>query len=195
MSECIRKGIFDKEAHPCFIIGCGGYCFPAEAKTCKKCNFKFCENGHCGCNLSEEARYAVNMLYKTYCEFCSDRKAVVLWKLDGVEVEHKPDKTPKLGWITLTILEALVDGAKTSLHMQLKKEQPDFSKPFIRLNKALMILRKKIELTKKRNPQTLLKCCEFRESKRVRCNKYPTRYDGNTGQYLCKKHHTNFKEI
>jgi len=27
-------------------------------------------NGHCACDLTEEARYAVKVLYETYCEFC-----------------------------------------------------------------------------------------------------------------------------
>ena len=51
------------------------YCYPATSDTCRKCNFKFCDNGHCGCNLTEEARYAVNTLYETYCEYCKKEVA------------------------------------------------------------------------------------------------------------------------
>ncbi len=196
MTDCIRKGDFNSiEAHPCFIIGCNGYCYPVESETCSICNFKKCENNHCGCDLTEEARYAVNKLYETYCEFCSDKKEVVLWKLDGVEVEHKPIRTPKLSWNTLTILEKLVDSAKTSLHIQEKNGKNNFSTTYSSLNKALKILRKKIEIEKKISPQTLLKTCEFRETKRTRCNKFPTKYDSETGQYLCVKHHSSFGVI
>jgi len=75
MSNCIRKGQFaEEEKHKCFVLGCSGFCYPAKSKTCEKCNFKFCENGHCACNLSLEARYAVQKLYETFCQFCEVNK-------------------------------------------------------------------------------------------------------------------------
>ena len=73
MTECIRKGQFDpEEKHKCFVKGCKSYCYPAKALTCSVCNFKFCEAGHCACNLSKEAQYAVKILYETYCEYCQE---------------------------------------------------------------------------------------------------------------------------
>ena len=73
MSVCKRKGNFgENEYHKCFILGCDGYVHPKTAKTCPVCNFKKCEHGHCACDASEETRYALDTLYKTYCEFCAD---------------------------------------------------------------------------------------------------------------------------
>ena len=73
MTDCIRRGKFaETEAHRCFVLGCTADCYPLASDTCPKCNFKFCDNGHCGCHLTEEARYAVNVLYETYCEYCKE---------------------------------------------------------------------------------------------------------------------------
>ena len=32
----------------------------------------YCDNGHCGCSLTKEARYAIDILYKTVCENCKE---------------------------------------------------------------------------------------------------------------------------
>ena len=73
MTDCKRKGKFDREErHKCFVKGCDAFCYPALSKTCSICNWKRCESGHCGCSLTEEARYAVDILYSTFCEFCSE---------------------------------------------------------------------------------------------------------------------------
>jgi len=189
MNDCIRRNNFiSEEKHKCFVIGCEGYCYPATAKTCEKCHFKICENGHCGCDLTEEAKFAIDILYETFCNFCFQENEIVVWKLNGVEVKHKPVRTPKLGWSTLTILEKLIDSAKTSLHIQEKKTNPNFSTVYRSLNKSLKILRAKISLEKKRTPQQLLHTCEFRETTKTRCNRFPTKYDKKTGKYLCEKH-------
>jgi hypothetical protein len=197
MTDCIRKGDFEiEEKHQCFVIGCDSYVLPLHSETCPKCNFKYCLKGHCGCSVSEETRYALSVLYDTYCKLCSDKGTVVLWKLDGVEIEHKPIRTPKLAWNTLTCLEKFVDSAKTALHIQEKKHKQgkefNLKTVYLSLNKSLAMLRKKISLEKKISPQTLLKVCEYRETKRTRCKNYPTRYDETTGLYLCQKHHTSW---
>jgi len=111
---------------------------------------------------------------------------IVIWKKGKEKVEWKPTRTPKLGWETLTVLEALADSAKVYLQFGNKEM---CSK---RLNEILKILRKKIEVEKKRSPQTLLKACEYRETKRTRCNKYPTTLNEKTGKYLCKNHFKNY---
>ena len=117
----------------------------------------------------------------------------VVWYYEGEEVEIDYKRTPKLGWNTLTMLEKLLDSVKTGLCIQEKKEVKDFTRIHLALNKALAITRNEIEINKKLQPNTLLKSCEFRETKRTRCNYFPTRYDLNFGKYLCKKHHTNFE--
>ena len=73
MTDCKRKGNFNiEEAHKCFKLGCEAKCYPALSKTCPKCNWKYCDNGHCGCSLTKEARYAIDILYKTVCENCKE---------------------------------------------------------------------------------------------------------------------------
>ena len=120
-------------------------------------------------------------------------KNKVLW-YDSTGTEHVIDvkRTPKLGWHSMTLIEKLLDSAKTSLHIQIKKETPDYTTIFRSLNKALTIVRNDIELAKKRSNQTFLKACEFRETKRTRCKGYPTKYDCVSGLYLCEKHHSNY---
>ena len=72
MTDCKRKGNFgEDERHRCFVLGCNGFVCPATSDTCPICNWKYCVYGHCGCDLDKEARYAVDVLYKTFCEFCS----------------------------------------------------------------------------------------------------------------------------
>ena len=71
--DCKRKGIFEEdETHKCFVLNCDSFCYPAKDNTCPDCNFKFCEENHCACDLSEEARYALTILYETYCENCKE---------------------------------------------------------------------------------------------------------------------------
>jgi len=73
--DCKRRGNFaQEEYHQCFVLGCSGKVHPATSKSCPVCNFKVCENGHCACNLTPDARHAVNVLYETYCEFCKEAK-------------------------------------------------------------------------------------------------------------------------
>jgi len=119
-------------------------------------------------------------------EIIKRNKDVVIWISDDVIVAHRPVRTPKIGWTTLTILEALCDSAKTSLHIQSKRNNPNYETVFKSLNKALSILRKRIEKEKRDNHT--LHTCQYRETNRTRCNRYPTVYDKTTGLYLCKKH-------
>jgi hypothetical protein len=73
MSDCRRKGDFHpEEQHKCFLIGCTSLVFPARSDTCQVCNWKKCEEGHCGCDLIPEARFAVDTLYSTFCDYCKD---------------------------------------------------------------------------------------------------------------------------
>lgn len=71
--DCKRKGEFAKdERHDCFRYGCMAKVNPSKAETCPICNFKKCDLGHCACDLTKEARFAVKILYSTYCEYCSE---------------------------------------------------------------------------------------------------------------------------
>lgn len=69
--DCKRKGQFPlNEFHDCFKYGCMSRVYPAKSETCPICNFKKCKLGHCGCDLTKEARFAVKILYQTYCTYC-----------------------------------------------------------------------------------------------------------------------------
>ena len=71
MNNCKRKGKFGKkELHSCFVYDCCEKVHPLTSETCKICNWKKCSKGHCGCSLTPEARFAVDIIYKTFCEFC-----------------------------------------------------------------------------------------------------------------------------
>ena len=120
-------------------------------------------------------------------EIIKKNKDVVIWIQDRTIVTHRLVRTPAIGWSTLTMLEALCDSAKTALHIQAKREKPDYTTVFRSLNKALAILRKRIA-KEKRNNHTL-HTCEYRETKRTRCNRYPTRYNPQKQKYLCEKHY------
>ena len=109
-------------------------------------------------------------------------KEQVIWKSKAGEVIWYPTRTPALGWTDLTILEALADSSKVLLGFGNYKRVAD------RLNKILKILRYKIERAK-RDSHTLLNRCEFRETKRTRCNRTPVQLYGK--EYLCKRHSRN----
>ena len=66
MTKCIREGNFGCEAHICFQ--CGDQFFPGKMKTCKICNWKKCEKGHCGCTVSKETKEALDKFYVLFCD-------------------------------------------------------------------------------------------------------------------------------
>lgn len=66
----------------------------------------------------------------------------------------------------------------------IRKKEEDCQQ---RLEKMLKILRAKVERVKKQNPQTLLQRCEFRETKRTRCNFTPAKLHPS-GKFLCTYH-------
>jgi len=107
--------------------------------------------------------------------------------MNGEIVKWVPKRTPKLGWGVLTLLEAKTDSANTFLAMGNIEGTKNS------LGDVLKILRNRIENEKV--DQTLLKTCEYRETKRTRCNKFPTILDKKTGRYLCKSHLTKSRRI
>ena len=109
-------------------------------------------------------------------------KKAVIWKEGDNIVIWKPRRTPALAWNELTLLEALCDSAQQLL---VRNNLQDCEK---RLAEMLKILRSKIERSKKQNPQTLLHRCEYRETKRTRCNFTPVKLHPS-GKYLCDNHY------
>ena len=163
MTHCIREGRFDEsEKHPCFI--CDDIVIPTKAETCPICNWKKCESGHCGCDLSNETRQALKQFSDLfcYCSFESETRIAlarmletwinncietyypikgknkVIWIQNGILINHKPTRTPAIGWTTLTILEALIDSARTTIDIN------SISTARTSINKALKILRAKL---------------------------------------------------
>lgn len=47
---------------------CNGTISPNKSLTCLSCNWKFCNNGHCGCNTGEETRKILSKFYDLFCE-------------------------------------------------------------------------------------------------------------------------------
>lgn len=67
--DCLRKRIWkNKEIHACFINGCLAGVDPSCNKTCPSCNWKYCNNGHCGCDTSEETRDILSKFYDLFCK-------------------------------------------------------------------------------------------------------------------------------
>jgi len=157
--------------------------FELDAKDGKKEFFVKCPYCNQGFeDLSHESQKAVlNTLKQFYSQ-----KARVFWIYNNEIVDWKPVRTPALSWTTLTLLEALADSAKTSLAMS------NIDRAQMQLNKILKILRNTINLEKKRTNQTLLKRCEYRETKRTRCNKTPVKIHPS-GLYLCSYHFSKVK--
>jgi len=54
--------------HVCFV--CGEEFEASSAELCPTCDWLRCPKGHCYCNLSEEAKRAVDALEETYCKHC-----------------------------------------------------------------------------------------------------------------------------
>jgi len=108
------------------------------------------------------------------------RKDLVIWLEENKVVEWCPQRTPALGWSTLTILEALADSSRTCL------SSGNLGRSKINLNKILKILRNKIERSKK-DFRPLIQRCEFMENKRTRCNRTPVIGKKN-GKNYCKIH-------
>ena len=110
--------------------------------------------------------------------------------IQGIDIKMwKFKRTPALGKNTLTVLEALADSARVLL--QNKK----YDLVENRINRMLKILRKEIELEKKRKLSgELIKRCEYRENSRTRCNRAPAEYYAGVG-YRCKLHKPDKKEI
>ncbi|MBA7492410.1 hypothetical protein ES702_02960 [subsurface metagenome] len=67
MSNCIRENDFLNELHLCFKINCNSKFYPVNAKTCKICNWKKCNKGHCGCSVSQETRNRLRDFYNLFC--------------------------------------------------------------------------------------------------------------------------------
>ena len=114
------------------------------------------------------------------------QKHIVIWKCDQEIITWKPKRTPKLAWNELTLLEALTDSAKTFLAFE------NYQQTANQLNSILTILRKKIE--KEKANHKLLHTCQFRETKRTRCNCYPTKYNEHFNLFLCEKHFKALEE-
>lgn len=109
-------------------------------------------------------------------------KDLVIWIEDNNIMTWKPVRTPALGWNTLTLLEALTDSAKTYLSLE------NYDKTASQLNNLLKILRNKIKVAK-REFRPLINRCEYKETKRTRCNRTPV--EKINGIYLCKYHSKN----
>jgi len=160
--------------------------FIFEGADGKKESFVKCP--HCGKGFEDLSKEAQKAVLNTFRQFAWTKKEVVIWKQnDTIIIWDAVQRTPALGWNTLTLLEALCDSAKTSLAIG------NLDRTEKQLNKMLKILRKKISLEKKRNPQSLLQRCEYRETKRTRCNKTPV-FEYN-GKYYCKYHLTKVKNL
>lgn len=66
--NCNRKGKFNwMELHKCFVKGCIDLFYPGVNETCEICNWKKCNNGHCGCSLSKETRDVLDSFYDLFC--------------------------------------------------------------------------------------------------------------------------------
>jgi len=67
--DCIRNNKFKElENHKCFVLGCNEIVIPSKNKTCSFCNWKLCNNGHCGCSLSFETWKSLSIFYELLCE-------------------------------------------------------------------------------------------------------------------------------
>ena len=66
MSNCIRNNIFN-EKHKCFKINCNTSFYPSKNDTCLICNWKKCNNNHCGCSLNKETFEVLNKFYNLFC--------------------------------------------------------------------------------------------------------------------------------
>lgn len=139
-------------------------------------NCPHCEKGFN--DLSLETQKAV---INTFRQFKMHTKTSVFWVSGGIVIIWDSTRTPKLGWNELTLLEALTDSAKTLLAMD------NINGTKQQLNNILTILRKKIE--KEKPKHKLLNTCQYRETKRTRCNKYPTTFNPHFNLYLCEKHY------
>ena len=108
-------------------------------------------------------------------------KDMIIWIEKGQIISWKPKRTPALGWNTLTLLEALTDSAKTLLNLK------NYNKTEEQINKILKILRNRIK-TAKKEFRPLIQRCEYRETKRTRCNKTPI-IGIKSGISLCSYHY------
>ena len=111
---------------------------------------------------------------------------LIIWIEKNKVITWKPNRTPALGWNTLTLLEALADSANISLNID------NIFRCKTQLNKILKILRNKIAIAK-RNYRPLLERCQFRETKRTRCNKTPIKGRKN-GVLLCSYHYNKIEQ-
>lgn len=67
--NCNRFGKWKKkESHRCFVKNCNNIIFPNKSPTCLSCNWKICNNGHCGYTTSEETRKTLSKFYDLFCE-------------------------------------------------------------------------------------------------------------------------------
>ena len=141
---------------------------------CPYCNKSYAD-------LSDESKRAVKAIFR---QFRFTTKQVVLWKEGDTIIIWDPTRTPALGWNNLTLLEAKADSAKVHLGMgNINKAQEN-------LNHILTILRSAIEREKEKHD--LLNRCEYRETKRTRCNKTPV--IAYQGKYYCPYHLELVKE-
>ena len=142
----------------------------------------FCYSIH-----STETRIALSRMLETWINNCIETyypikgKNKVIWIQNGILINHKPTRTPAIGWHTLTILEALADSARTALDLNA----PATARAS--LNKSLKIIRARLTEEMK-NHKDLIQRCEFRETTKTRCNRFPTEWDSKLGMYVCEKH-------
>ena len=67
--KCVRFGKFGEyEFHMCFVQGCNIIFNPGNNETCPKCNWKPCDNGHCGCSVSKETKETLDKFYDLFCK-------------------------------------------------------------------------------------------------------------------------------
>ena len=67
--DCNRMHQWKKnEHHICFVIDCNASVDTEKNKSCPKCNWKYCNNGHCGCSISKETKLILDKFYDLFCE-------------------------------------------------------------------------------------------------------------------------------
>ena len=64
--KCRRDNFKKEERHICF--SCGLVFSPGNAKTCNKCNWRIPPCGCCGCSVSKETKEALDKFYDLFCQ-------------------------------------------------------------------------------------------------------------------------------
>ena len=76
MCNCIKNNQFN-EYHKCFKIGCNSYFNPKNNKTCLICNWKKCNNNHCGCSISNDTYLILKRFYSLFCKYNNYSKETI----------------------------------------------------------------------------------------------------------------------